>query len=397
MYTFKDNIEEIEYNKFIENYSMCSFMQEYNWAKVKNNWQELHCGLYKDNKLVAVCSILIKKIIGKIKLFYIPRGYLIDFKNYDDLNAMTQNIKKLAKKYNAYVVKIDPNFCISDNSFKDEEVEHNYSKDYKIKHENLLKLGYKYKGINKDLHKNFQPQYNVFAPMCDINSNILKPEEVLKKYRRIKSYIGSYQEKRGISFKITDDINELDKFVDLLKQTEQKQNINLRNKDYFKRIMKNYKGEAYLIFGEIDLNKYLNFLNNDENNTETIKEVENLIKQYKDKLTLSTALILLPPNKKGIRTSEYLYAGNNLNLTKLHVSTALVFEVIKFSIEHNCHYCNLGGVSGYLNDRLTKFKQNFSGRIMEFIGEYDLPTSILYKPITIFYPLLIKLYRLIKK
>jgi len=253
MYTFTSNLKKKEYDKFVENYSMASFMQEYEWASIKDNWSNFHCGLYKDKKLVAVCMILVKKVFKNIKLFYIPRGYLIDFNNLEDLTEMTTQIKLLAKQNHAYVVKIDPNFCISDNSFKNGEVEHNYSKDHKIKHDNLIKLGYKHTGINKDLHTNLQPQYNVFAPMCDINSNILTSDEVLKTYGRIKSYCGNYHTKRGISFEITNDINRVDDLVDLLKQTEKKQNINLRNKEYFVKIMKNFKDSAYLVFGNIDL------------------------------------------------------------------------------------------------------------------------------------------------
>jgi len=396
MYTFTSNLNKKEYNEFVENYSMASFMQEYEWANVKNNWESFHCGLYKDKKLVAVCLILVKKVFKNIKLFYVPRGYLIDFTNFNHLKEMTLNIKELAKKSGAYAVKIDPNFCISDNSFKEEIVEHNYSKDYKLKHNNLIKLGYKHTGINKEISKNLQPQYNIFAPMCDSDSNILTSDDILKKYGRIKSYIGNYHEKRGISFEITNDINRVDDFVNLLKQTEKKQNINLRNKDYFTNIMKNFKNQAYLVFGSIDLNKYLSFLK-DNNNTESIKEVEELIKENGNTMNLSTALILLPKNKKGIRTSEYLYAGNSLSLTKLHVSVGLVFEIIKFSIDNNCHYCNLGGVDGNLNDHLTTFKQRFNGRIMEFAGEYDLPTSWLYTPIRIFYPILLKIYKKIKR
>lgn len=397
MYKFVSNLEKKEYDKFVENYEMASFMQEYEWANIKDNWDNFHCGLYKDNKLVAVCMILVKKMLKNIKLFYIPRGYLIDFNNFEDLEAMTKNIKEFAKKNNAYVVKLDPNFCISDNSFKDEEVEHNYSKDYKIKHNNLIKLGYKHTGINKEMGKNFQPQYNVFAPMCDINSNILTSNEILKTYGRIKSYCGNYHEKRGISFEITNDISRVDDLVNLLKQTEKKQNINLRNKEYFVKIMENFKDSAYLVFGNIDLNKYLEFLKENNGKQESIDEVNKLIKENGNTMILSTALILLPKNKKGIRTSEYLYAGNSLHLTNLHVSVGLVFEIIKFSIENNCHYCNLGGVDGNLNDHLTTFKRRFNGRIMEFCGEYDLPISWLYTPIKIFYPILIKIYKKIKR
>ena len=398
MYKFTDNLNKKEYDKFVENYSMASFMQEYEWCNIKDNWNNFHCGLYKDDKLVAVCTILVKKVFKNIKLFYIPRGYLIDFNNFEDLKAITNYIKALAKQNNAYVVKIDPNFCISDDSFKEEEVEHNYSKDCNNKHNNLIKLGYKYSGINKDMHKNFQPQYNVFAPICNKESKILTVEEILKTYKsKFKYYLGNFHEKRGVSFEITNDINKLDSFIELLRLTEKKQNISLRNKEYFVKILNNFKNRAYLFFGNIDLTIYLNYLKENNGKKEEINEVENLIKENGNTMTLSTGLLLLPKNKNGIRTSEYLYAGNSSVLNKLNISAGLVFEMIKFSMENNCHYCNLGGVNGNLNDHLTIFKQKFNGRIMKFIGEYDLVVSILYYPIKLFYPILLKIYKKIKR
>ncbi|MBQ9072815.1 MAG: peptidoglycan bridge formation glycyltransferase FemA/FemB family protein [Bacilli bacterium] len=398
MYTFTNNLDKKSYDKFVENYSMASFMQEYEWANIKNNWDKFYCGLYKDKKLVGVCLILVKRVFKNIKLFYIPRGYLIDFTNFEELNEMTLNIKKLAKKNRAYVVKLDPNFCISDESAKGEDVEHHYSENYKIKHNNLVKLGYKYGGINKEFGKNFQPQYNMFAPICNKESKILTEEEILKTYKsKFKYYLGSFHEKRGVTFEITNNLNDLDKFVELLRITEKKQNISLRNKEYFVRILENFKDRVYLFFGNIDLNKYLEFLKDNNGKDEEIKEVKELIKENGNNMTLSTGLLLLPKNKKGIRTSEYLYAGNSSNLTKLNVSAGLVFEMIKFSKDNNCHYCNLGGIDGNLNDHLTTFKQKFNGRIMEFTGEYDLPISWLYTPIKTFYPLLLKVYKKIKR
>ena len=398
MYTFTNNLKKEEYDKFIENYSMASFMQEYNWGNVKNNWKSFHCGLYKDKKLVGVCLVLVRTIFKNLNIFYIPRGYLIDFTNYEDLKEMTVNIKKLAKKNKAYVVKIDPNFCIKQYSFKGDKIANNYAIDYETKHKNLLNLGYKFTGINKEIDKNLQPQYNMFAPLCDINSNILSEEEILKTYKsKFKYYIGSFHEKRGITFEITDDINKVKDLVDLLKQTEIKQNISLRNEEYFIKIMKNYKDNAYLIFGKIDLNKYIDFLQNNNSKEEELNEAKELLNNNGNNMILSASLIILPSNKKGIRTSEYLYAGNSLNLTKLRVSTGVVFEILKFSIRNNCHYCNLGGIDGNLNDHLTAFKEKFNGQVLEFAGEYDLPTSKIYYPIKLFYPILLKFYRLIKK
>ena len=397
MYTFNNNLNKEEYDAFVENYSMASFMQEYNWSNIKDNWGNFHCGLYKDNKLVGVCLILIKKI-KFLKLFYIPRGYLIDFTNFDDLKAMTDNIKKLAKKNNAYVVKIDPNFCISDNSFKDEEIEHNYSKNYELKNNNLIKLGYKNTGIHKEFGKNLQPQYNVFAPVINKDNQILSEEEILKTYKsKFKYYLGSFHEKRGVTFEVSNKLDDLDKFIELLRITEKKQNISLRNKEYFIKLLNNFKDRAFLFFGNIDLNKYLDYLTENNSKEEEIEEVKKLIKDNGNKMTLSTGLLLLPSNKKGIRTSEYLYAGNSLSLNKLNVSAGLVYEMIKFSMKNKCQYCNLGGVDGNLNDHLTTFKQKFNGIVMEFSGEYDLPISWIYYPIKILYPVLLKIYKIIRK
>ena len=398
MYKFNVNLNKKEYDEFVSNYSMSSFMQEYNWANIKDNWRHFHCGLYKDNKLIGVCLILVKNIIKNITMFYIPRGYLIDFTDYEALAEMTKNIKKLAKENNAYMVKIDPNFCISETSFKGEEIAINYSKDYKIKNTNLIKLGYKNTGIHKEFTKNLQPQYNVFAPICDKNSKILSEEEIFKTYKsKFKYYLGNFHTKRGITFEISNDSKDLDKFIELLRQTEKKQNINLRNKEYFKKILNNFNDRAYMFFGNIDLNKYLKFLNDNNGKEEEINEINNLIKEYGDAITLSTGLLLLPSNQNGIRTSEYLYAGNSQLLNKLNISAGLVFEMIKFSMKNNCHYCNLGGVNGNLNDHLTIFKQKFNGSVMLFSGEYDLPTSIIYYPIKLFYPLLLKIYKKIKR
>ena len=397
MYKFTSNLQKEEYDAFVENYSMASFMQEYNWSNIKDNWGNFHCGLYKNDKLIGVCLILIKKV-KNLKLFYIPRGYLIDFTNYDDLKEMTFNIKKLAKENKAYVVKIDPNFCISDNSFKNEEVEHNYSNNYIIKNKNLLKLGYKNTGVHKEFGKNLQPQYNIFAPIVDKNNKLMDTEEILKTYKsKFKYYLGDFHSKRGIFFERSENINDLDKFINLIRITEKKQNINLRNKEYFLKLLNNFKNRAYLFFGNIDLTKYLKFLKENNSSIEEIKEIELLIKEQGNILTLSTGLLLLPANNKGIKTSEYLYAGNSLLLNKLNVSAGLVFEMIKFSRQNECHYCNLGGVDGNLSDNLTTFKQKFNGRIMEFCGEYDLPISFIYYPIRILYPLLLKIYKLIKK
>lgn len=396
MYRFTSELPKEEYDNFILNYSMAPLTQTYNWANIKSNWRHFHCGLYKDDTLVGVCLILEKKMIKGFNMFFVPRGYLIDFTNYEDLEEMTKNIKELAKKTHAYVVKIDPNFCKRQYSFKGDEINTNYDKDYQVKHNNLLKLGYKSLGPQKEMGKSMEPNYNMLAPICDNSNKVLTLEELLSTYKsKFKYYIGSFHEKRGITFEITSDINKVGILVSLLKETEEKQNISLRNEEYFVNLMKNYP-TARLVFGTINLPKYLKFLEENNGKSTEIEEVKELLKTYEENMVLSASIMFLPSNKEGIRTSEYLYAGNSLSLTKIRVSTGVVFEIIKFSLENNCHYCNLGGIDGNLNDHLTSFKEKFNGEVLEFAGEYDLPIKWIYYPIKVMYPILLKIYKIIR-
>lgn len=399
MYTFKENIDIKEYNKFIKEYKYMNFMQEDKWAKVKDNWDNILCGIYEEKKLVAVCSILIRNLFKGIKMFYIPRGYLIDFTNKELLKFMTDNIKILAKKHKAYVVKLDPNFCVSEKKFKNQNEElKNYSIDYEIKHKNLLELGYKHTGFHNEMHKNFQPRYNMAVPLINDNNELLSFDDVLKTFKsKFRYYLGNYHTNRGVFYEYSHDIKDVKELVKLLECTEKTKGINLRNEEYFKKIVKNFKDRTCIIFGKLNLETYLEFLKNNKGKDYEIEEVESLIKKEGKIITLSSALLILPMCN-GIRTSEYLYAGNDLKFPKLRVSGGIATEAVKISVENGCHYCNLGGIDGSLEDSLSNFKSKFNAIIWEFAGEYDL---VINKPqylfIKTFLPILKKCYKIIKK
>ncbi|MCI9233636.1 MAG: aminoacyltransferase [Bacilli bacterium] len=403
-FVFEENVKKEEYQNFIEKTEIVSFMQNSNWANVKTDWKSFRLGLYQNKKLVAVALLLIKKLTNGIAMGYVPRGYVIDFSNKIILQEFTKGIKQLAKKEHCYMIKIDPNFCFHETSIiefekhQSVEVPVMFSKNSQEFHQNLLSLHYKHKGFPKSINKTFQPRYHMMIPLVNKNLESYTHDEIKNSYKkRIRSHLGDYHTNRGVFFEHTTNINQLDEFIAVLNATEKRQGIHLRNKEYFKNIMTNYQEKAVLFFGKLDLKKYLDFLSKNNGKEEEIKKVENLIKEGNHILTLSAALVIMPTNKEGIRVSEYLYAGNILLFNKLEVSLGLVYDICKYSNEHHCTYCNLGGVDGNLNDHLTIYKSKFSSIVMEFAGEYDLPIKkYLYYPIEIFLPILKKLYRIKK-
>jgi lipid II:glycine glycyltransferase (peptidoglycan interpeptide bridge formation enzyme) len=71
--------------------------------------------------------------------------------------------------------------------------------------------------------------------------------------------------------------------------------------------------------------------------------------------------------------------------------------MIKYGIENNYERYNFYGISGNFDPHdsqygIYNFKRGFNGRVVELIGEFDLPTSSLYY----LYDLLRKVKRAIK-
>lgn len=406
MYTFKEINDIKEYDDFYKKCSKAPIMQDYAWTKVKYNFGHVICGLYKDDTLVATALILIKRIIFNISLFYVPRGYLIDFADEELLKVFTEEIKKYAKKRNAYCVKIDPYIGIYEKRVheKEGEVYTFYSENNEQKISNLKKLGYIHRGFKKEIPAYLQPRFKMVVPLITPDGTFMSEEELLKTMKKnVRGYLGDYHNKRGIIFEHTNDMNRLDEFMKIINTTEERQNIALRNINYYKRIMTAFSDRAILFFANVDVNKYLEFI--EEALKEPKADEEFLNKQKESALALkaergdivpaSAALVVLPSNTEGIRMAEFLYAGNDISvLPNLKINNGLVYSRLLYCLEHKFHYANLGGVDGSLTDHLSTFKSKFNPLIIESIGEFDLPVNkFLYKIIGTLEPSLKKVYR----
>lgn len=386
---FIDNLSIDEYTSFI-NKNQVHFMQEPSWANVKDSFNHILCGVEKDNELKAVCQILIRDIKFGIKLFYIPRGYVMDLTDKEVFAFFTSSIKKLAKKHHAYVIKIDPNICINEYLFKDKDINfvHNFSNNNEIIFKNFIDNKFKHTGYFKDFSKTIQPRFNMVAPLIDENGHKLSEEEFLATIKsKHRQYLDKYHKVRGVSFEVTNDINRLNEFVSILAYTEKTQGIVLRNEEYFKQLMNSFPNRVYLIFGKIDLEKYLNYLIENNGKEEEITKTKEWLNKQKE-MTVSTGLLLLPNENNKIKMSEYLYAGNNLEFNRLNIAAGVCLEAINLSIQNGCDYCNLGGVDGDFKDHLSIYKSKFNALVLEYIGEFDLVINkFIYFLIKIFYPL----------
>ena len=90
-------LSEEEYIKFIKKSKDTLFFQSIEWAKFKNNtgWTYEIVGM-KDKNVVKAAAILLGKKVPFLnkKFYYSPRGYILDYNNFELLKKFTNLLKK---------------------------------------------------------------------------------------------------------------------------------------------------------------------------------------------------------------------------------------------------------------------------------------------------------------
>lgn len=390
-YVFKDNIKKEDYDNFVKNFPSTTFMQTSSWSLVKTAWGSSFVGMYDNEKLVCAAMILKRKLFLNKKLFYIPRGFVIDYKDKKLLESFTENLRDYAKKSGGIDIKIDPFICFSEDNIqnirknKGIEVRKSFIKDTKEIVSNLEKVGFVHGGYKREVNAYIQPRYTMVISLKDKDENLYEKEALRRTFpKNTRNYIGTYQEERGVEFSYSKNKDDVKYLISVLKETEKRQHISLRSENYFKNLMDSFPDNAVLFFAHVNIDKYIKFLEKDmkehENKKEfclnQIEEAKKVKEKYGSRPLAGATIVMMPTCNNGIKTASFLYAGTNTNiLPSLKITNGLMFYRLCYCLDNGCDYCDLGGVDGSLEDHLSTFKSKFNPNVLELVGEYDLVIS----------------------
>lgn len=340
----EEDVEE-ELNIFLKSNFKSHIFQTNEWAKVKNNWKHEMIILREEGKIVGSMSILLRKIpIINSYIMYAPRGFVCDPHNREYIEKLTFEIKKIAKKYKAFLFRLDPDILNEDETFK-----------------NLMKsLGYKQNTNIKTINDVVQPKF-----VYRINIKDKTEEELLQSFKEKTRYNIRLAKKKGVTVREgnKEDINI---FYKILKETGQRDNFFVRDIEYFKRMY------------DIMAPKYLKIL---------IAEFENK--------PIAVSMPVWFGNKLW-----YLYGGSSNEYRNLMPTYLLQWEMIKLALEKKCEIYDLGGVSGYKDENspiygVYRFKSGFNGEVIEFIDElymvFNPFINVIWNIISLFYKKLLKI------
>ena len=390
-YQFKTGIDVNEYDAFVRSFPSTSFMQTPAWSLVKTAWEHDYVGLYEKDKLICGAMVLKRNLFLGKKLFYIPRGFVVNYNDKNVAKEFVNNLRVYALKNGAIDIKIDPFICFSEDNIQ------NIRKDKGIKIRKLFTsdtdkiikeledLGFRHGGYKKEVNAYIQPRYTMAISLKDSSGKPYEKEELRRTFpKNTRNYIGAYHDERGVSFSYSTNKDDIKDLISVLKCTEERQHIALRSEKYFKKLMESFPDNAVLFFARVDIDKYINFLKEDmiehENKKEfcekQIKEAEEIKKKYGNNPLAGATIVMMPTCKSGTKVASFLYAGTNTEiLPSLKITNGLMFYRLCYCLDRGCDYCDLGGVDGSLEDHLSTFKSKFNPNVLELVGEYDLVIS----------------------
>ena len=399
MYTYKIGITAEEHDEFVKTSPQTNLLQSSDWAKIKDNWGNERLGVYQDHKLVAVASILIQPLPLGFTMLYIPRGPIMDYQNSELIDFMLQSIKTYARSKRAVFAKFDPSLFLRKGligqDVKDQEATLAII-------QSLKESGVEWVGRTEDMGETIQPRFQ---------ANIYK--EYFTEDQLSKSTKQAIRTARNKGVEVIFGGTELlDEFAALMKKTEARKGIHLRGRDYYEKLLTTYAGQSYITLSRINLAERLASLkeqleknqaeasrfnektkpgkidNNRQEKERLEEEIQFLLQELKagqEIVSLSGTLTL-----EFGGTSENVYAGMDENFRRYQPAILTWYETAQHAFDRGATWQNMGGVENKLDGGLYHFKSKFNPMIEEFVGEFNLPTSMLY-------PLVNKAYQLRKK
>lgn len=420
-------LNNTEFREWAIKHPQITFHQTKEWAKLKesNGWYAYFVGL-EDNQTIVAATMLLSKTIPVInkRIFYAPRGFLIDYKDTKLLKIFTDEIKQFVKEKRGIFIKIDPYVMYKQRDINGNYVEGGLDQSKIV--DNLKELGYQHHGFHlmlEDLQPRFMHTITVEnKTIADLMKDMdPKTRQILRKNERL-----------GIKTReITK--NELTIFKDIMQHTGDRRDFIDRPLSYYENMWNSLypSGILKILVAEIDFNEEKEHLqmeieslkqsinerqkkfddktkpmnekkfkqkqvfeqNEIERLTKNIKEIELMKETYGQKPVLGGILFLIYGNEV-----LSLYGGSKAELMSFQSAYTLHWEGIKYALEHHYPTYNFYGITGDFSPNnpllgLYLFKKGFGGQVVELIGEFDL---IINKPWYHIYQYSFKIYHRLK-
>lgn len=416
-----EQLSEEEFNAFARKHPANIFFQSSYWGHLKEftGWKSHLLGYKKEGTIVAATLFLSKQlpVIGK-KMFYAPRGFLIDYQNESLLTDFVDQVITYVKKNGGIFFKINPYIMYQERDINGDIVEH--GENHKDVVERVKHLGFQHNGLTVTYGIDLEPRW---ISVLDLKG---KTEDQILADMRPTTRLGvrsSY--KHGLILTEIDE-TRIPEYKALMEHTCSRRGFLDRSLEYYQKMYESFHptDDIKIMLVELDVEHYLQEL--EEMKQELLKNMEPLKENTgaKAKRQYKEFSIQLQQHEKRIQELEEikqekgskivlaggvfmtfgsqvisLFGASYREYMKFNGQYFLNFEMIKYALKNGYETYNFFGITGEFTEDspmygLFDFKRGFHAKVVELIGEFNYIVSPAWYKI---YQGMFYVYRKLKK
>ena len=413
-------LEKQEFLSFSKNHPLALFFQSPDWIEVKqtNGWWGKMLGLKENGELVAATVVLFKRVAGiGVTFAYAPRGYLLDYSNFELVERFTAAIKEYMKRQGVAFLKVNP---YVDYQLRDEDGKIFRDTANHALMAQMKTLGYRHQGFYVDMHdkKDLEPRW---VSVLDLEGKTM--EDIYKGMRSGTKW-GVNNSRKNFLTVIEADESNMNVFKQLMQHTADRRGFIDRPLSYYQEMFSTLNREqaVKVLYVQIDFEALLAHTRERfEKNRERLEKILDNPKKAREaaeviseQASLEKRMATLAQDirehggKKIIAGGWYMLYGSEVvylfgasykPFMRYNAQYLLQYEMIEYALRHGYKRFNFYGIDGNFspespNFGLFDFKRGFGATVHELIGEFDL---IISKPKFLLYQAAYKGFNLLRK
>ncbi|MHB9037045.1 MAG: lipid II:glycine glycyltransferase FemX [Armatimonadota bacterium] len=319
--------DRIRFNDFVARFETGDLLQSFEWGDLKSRsgWKPVRVYAERNGEIVATASLL-KKAIPKVGrcIIYAPRGPVLDTRDADLVREFGNYLRETARKHKAILLKIDPPVPVDDD----------------VSEANICSVG-------------FVPiaaqGFGGTQPKCVMQLDLDKStDELMASFKEKWRYNIRLAGRKGVTVNMDCTKSDLPAFYELLKETCRRDGFLVRGFNYFEDMWDALVPAGYM----------------------------RLVLTYHEGKPIAGAIAYLFGDK-----AMYTYGASSNEQRNVMPNHLMQWTMIQWAKESGCKWYDFRGVSPKKGsgdshlDGLNRFKEGFSPRFVEYVGEYDMVLS----------------------
>ncbi len=302
------------WNAFVLGHPLGSVLQTWEWGELKSQFGwKMHPLILGGEKIEGGAMLLSKKLPGTRKrIFYAPRGPLIDFTDQTAAKAFLDKARELIIRENGVLLKVDPEIPEDQANL-------------------LTSLGF------RRAAREFQPRSTF---ILDLRPEL---ESILKSFEEKTRYNIRLSAKHGVVVRQISNAEGMDLFYDLHQETAKRDHFLVYTRSYYQKVrelvVEQKRGQIFIAF-------------------------------YQDRPVAGVVIFTL--GKK----LWYLYGASKSEARNVMPNHALHWNVIQWAKQNGFEVYDLWGIPANPTPDhplwgVYRFKKGFNGKLVKWVGCYD--------------------------